>query len=155
MVTTNPSRFCRSSNLAFCTTQSQSMSAYARASHGKPSVTLLSRFASLSAVSRTSAGLRRAFAASERILDNPGPRAASSVFRFPRAFRRPARNGRGCRRGMKAGVLRKLAWIAAVAGREKQHKGARLQRLWNRFAGPLLGRDGFNDELPAILRIER
>ncbi len=34
----------------------------ARASHGKPSVTLLSRFASLSAVSRTSAGLRRAFA---------------------------------------------------------------------------------------------
>jgi len=61
MVTTNPSRFCRSSSLAFCTTQSQSTSAYARASHGKPSVTLLSRFASLSAVSRTSAGLRRAF----------------------------------------------------------------------------------------------
>jgi hypothetical protein len=29
--------------------------------------------------------------ASERILDNPGPRAANSVFRFPQAPRKPAR----------------------------------------------------------------
>jgi len=58
-------------------------------------------------------------------------------------------------RRRKAGVLRKPAWIVAVTGREKQQKGDRLLTLWNRFAGPLLGRDGFDDELPAIFRVER
>jgi len=45
----------------FAPPQSQSMSAYARASHGKPSVTLLSRFASWSAVIRTSARIAARF----------------------------------------------------------------------------------------------
>src|SRR5260370_31171 len=45
--------------------------------------------------------------------------------------------------------------LAVVTAREKQQKEERLLGLWNRLARPLLGGDGLDDELPAILGIKR
>ena len=58
-------------------------------------------------------------------------------------------------RRRKTGVDAGSPWTAAVTGQENQQKGEWLLRFLNKPTGPLLGRDGLDDELPAILRNER